>query len=159
MKKQLILAISGFKNSGKTTLIQNIIPILKNKGYKVATIKHDSHDFVPDVPNTDTFKHRESGAYGVAIFSDNKFMISKDEKITEKELIIHFEDADIILLEGFKNSEYPKIEVIREKIYAEPFCQNNVLAYFSDVFFETDKIIFKANEYFELANFIEGLKK
>ena len=48
--RQLIFAISGYKNSGKTTLIENLIPILTEYGYKVATIKHDAHDFEPDVP-------------------------------------------------------------------------------------------------------------
>ena len=52
--RQLIFAISGYKNSGKTTMIENLIPILTGYGYKVATIKHDAHDFEPDVPGTDS---------------------------------------------------------------------------------------------------------
>ena len=51
-KKPLILAVCGVKNSGKTTLIQKLIPLLQNQGLKVAAVKHDGHDFEPDVPVT-----------------------------------------------------------------------------------------------------------
>lgn len=156
MKTQLILAISGFKNSGKTTLIQTLIPILNQKGYKVATIKHDGHDFKPDVPNTDTFKHRESGAYGVAIFSESRFMVSKDVQITEKQLINCFPEADIILLEGFKNSTYKKIEVIREAIESNPYC-NNVFAYYSDIELDVSVDVFNQSNICELTDSIERL--
>lgn len=108
--RQLIFAISGYKNSGKTTMIENLIPILTGYGYKVATIKHDAHDFEPDVPGTDTYRHRKAGALGTAIFSGRRWRIERDakEKISVKELIKAFPDADVILLEGFKNSGYPK---------------------------------------------------
>lgn len=114
-KKPVLIAVSGVKNSGKTTLIQKIIPKLKEKGLKVATIKHDGHDFEPDVEGTDTYKHKKAGAYGTAIFSKNRFMIVKEQKDTcEHELITYFQDADVILLEGFKNSDYPKLEIVRK---------------------------------------------
>lgn len=154
MKKQLIIAISGLKNVGKTTLIQNIIPILNSRGYKVATIKHDGHDFLPDVPNTDTYKHRESGAYGVAIFSKNRFMVSKDVSVDENDIVKIFPEADIILLEGFKNSDYMKIEVIREEVSKEPYCKNNVIAYYSDVTLNTENKVIMQNNYLDVADCI-----
>lgn len=90
-KKPVLIAVSGVKNSGKTTLIQKIIPKLKENGLKVATIKHDGHDFEADVEGTDTYKHKKAGAYGTAIFSKNKFMIIKEQKDTcEEELISYF---------------------------------------------------------------------
>lgn len=155
--KQLILAISGVKNSGKTTLIENIIPILSSKGVKVATIKHDGHDFEPDVPNTDTYKHRQSGAYGVAIFSKNKYMLVKNEEVSEVELINQFCDADIILLEGFKNSNYPKIEVIRKGNSTTPVCKNNVLALVTDIDFKAEIPSYDLLEYESISNFIISL--
>lgn len=155
--KQLILAISGVKNSGKTTLIENIIPILSSKGVKVATIKHDGHDFEPDVPNTDTYKHRQSGAYGVAIFSKNKYMLVKNEEVSEVELINQFCDADIILLEGFKNSNYPKIEVIRRGNSTTPVCKNNVLALVTDIDFKAEIPSYDLLEYESISNFIISL--
>lgn len=127
-KSPKIIAISGVKNSGKTTLIEKIIPNLTKEGLKVATIKHDGHDFECDVEGTDTFRHRKSGAIGTAIFSENKFMVIKEEKnITEKELVNNFKDADVILLEGFKYSDYPKLEIVRKGNSTESVCKKETL--------------------------------
>lgn len=126
--KPVIIAISGVKNSGKTTLIERIIPKLNNEGLKVATVKHDGHDFDGDVEGTDTFKHRRAGAYGTAIFSKNKFMVIKEQKNTqEEELISYFSDCDVILLEGFKFSDYPKIEIVRKGNSSESVCKKETL--------------------------------
>ncbi len=155
-----------------------MIPLLIENNIKVATIKHDGHDFEPDVPETDSYKHRQSGAYGVAVFSNTRYMITKETEnstIQIGEIIQHFDDADIILLEGFKNSDFDKLEVIRfekenkdennkenkDEKYLEPYCQNNVLGYITD---EPSKIknkadipIFTLNDYSSIAKFI--LKK
>ncbi len=122
-----ILAISGIKNSGKTTLISRIIPLLRNKGIKVATIKHDGHNFDCDVLNTDTYKHFNSGAVGSAIFSKDKYFIVKNESVTENYLKNHFLEVDLIILEGFKHSQYNKIEVIRKGISTSPICSKEGL--------------------------------
>ena len=116
----VILGISGVKNSGKTTLITKIIPLLTAMGYRIATIKHDGHDFQGDVANTDTFRHRSAGAVGTAIFSNHQYMIIKAEKTDEIQLFAHFSDMDLILLEGFKHSDYPKIEVVRKENSQHP---------------------------------------
>lgn len=107
--KQLIYAISGYKNSGKTSMITSLIPLLTNTGLKVAVIKHDGHNFEGDVPGTDSFKAKQAGAYATAVFSNNRVLINKDvNDIDEQMLISAFPEADIILLEGFKNKNYPK---------------------------------------------------
>lgn len=127
-KTPKLIAISGVKNSGKTTLIEKIIPRLTKENLKVATIKHDGHDFEADIEGTDTFRHKKSGAMGTAIFSKNKFMVIKEEKnITEKDLIDSFKDADVILLEGFKYSDYPKIEIVRKGNSTESICKKETL--------------------------------
>ena len=106
--KQIIYCICGYKNSGKTTLIEQIIPKLISLGFKVAVIKHDGHDFEGDIPNTDTYRHMKAGAYGTAIFSNSHVLIHKKQHTNEKELFKQFPEADIILIEGLKNSSYPK---------------------------------------------------
>ena len=107
--KPVIFAISGYKNSGKTTLMTALIAELTLRGFRVAAIKHDGHDFEPDVPETDSFRHREAGAYGTAVFSRNRFMITKTwEHVDVDSLISAFPEADVLLLEGFKDSSYPK---------------------------------------------------
>ena len=110
-----VLAVCGVKDSGKTTLITKLIPVLKDRGLQVATIKHDGHDFMPDVPGTDSARHREAGAYAAAVFSNNRYMLTREQcGVTVEEMIAFFPDADLILLEGCKGSRYPKIEVIRK---------------------------------------------
>ncbi|MBE6050487.1 MAG: molybdopterin-guanine dinucleotide biosynthesis protein B [Clostridium sp.] len=127
-KTPKIIAISGVKNSGKTTLIEKIIPKLIMENLKVATIKHDGHDFEGDIEGTDTFRHKKSGAMGTAIFSNNKFMVIKEaENITEKDLIHNFKDADVVLLEGFKYSDYPKLEIVRKGNSKESVCKKETL--------------------------------
>lgn len=109
------IAISGYKNSGKTTLIENLIPILSEKNLNVAVVKHDGHDYTPDVPGTDSFRHFNSGAYGTAVFSDTKFTITKRCNAPSLDtLCAYFDDADIILCEGFKSEPIPKLFILSD---------------------------------------------
>ena len=120
VKRKRIVAISGIKNSGKTTLICRLLEIFKEKGLRVAVLKHDGHDFEPDVPGTDTYRQLQAGAYGTAVFSKGKYMLVKQQpQISEKELMEFFPEADLILVEGFKYSTYPKIEIVRKGNSAE----------------------------------------
>ncbi len=126
--KTPVFAISGVKNSGKTTLITRLLPILTEQGIKTAVIKHDGHDFDADVPGTDTYRHLRAGAYGTAIFSDAKYMVVKkkaeeaDSYPNEAQFAEWFPEADLILLEGFKAYPCPKLEVIRKGNSKESIC-------------------------------------
>lgn len=115
--KPTVLAISGSKNSGKTTLIEALIPIFSEKGLKVAVIKHHGHKFgdeIPDKEGRDTYKFLEKGAYATTVFDQDLYMLVKRKPVDASELIEHFSDADLIFLEGFKFSEWPKIELVRD---------------------------------------------
>ena len=133
-KKQFILAVSGVKNSGKTTVITKLLPELKKRGLQVAVIKHDGHDFEPDVPGTDSWKYAKAGADGTCVFSAGKYMVIKYAPAPSvEELIKTFPGAELILLEGFKYSEYPKIEVIRKGNSARLVCDpKNLLGIVTD---------------------------
>ena len=123
VEKKRIVAISGIKNSGKTTLICRLLENFKEKGLRVAVLKHDGHDFKPDVPGTDTYRQLQAGAYGTVVFSKGKYMLVKQQpQITENELMEFFPEADLILLEGFKYSTYPKIEIVRKGNSTESVC-------------------------------------
>jgi molybdopterin-guanine dinucleotide biosynthesis protein B len=111
-KSPPVLAVSGFKNSGKTTLIESVLPLLAARGLNVAVIKHDGHRFEADAPGSDTWRFLRAGAGGVAVFDYEKYMLVKMEAVSEKRLSAAFPDADLILLEGFKSSPWPKIEVL-----------------------------------------------
>ena len=109
LQMPFIFAISGYKNSGKTTLITRLIPVLVSRGYRVAVIKHDGHDFESDVPGTDSYRHQKAGAYGTAVFSGKRIMLTKEiQGVDETRLFAAFPEADIIVIEGLKNSSYPR---------------------------------------------------
>lgn len=119
--EQIIIAVCGVKNSGKTTLLAGIIKELTKRGRKTAVIKHDGHDFSCDIPGTDSCLLKEAGAYGTAVFSDSRiFMHKTGTGEREKELMGMFPEADVILIEGMKAKSFPKIEVIREGISKNP---------------------------------------
>jgi molybdopterin-guanine dinucleotide biosynthesis protein MobB len=113
----LILSIVGFSKSGKTTLLEKMIPILKAKGYTVGVVKHTGDDFSLDQPGKDSHKLRQSGAEGVALVGSGQ--IGFFGKMDETEPLIldrleqsFFFDRDIILTEGFKKGGKPKIVVL-----------------------------------------------
>ncbi|WP_232345306.1 molybdopterin-guanine dinucleotide biosynthesis protein B [Paenactinomyces guangxiensis] len=108
-----IVQVVGYKNSGKTTLICHLIGQLAEKGLRVGTVKHDSHDFQWDTAGTDTWKHTAAGAHTVAITSTKKTAVFKQKPASLDELVSGMDDVDVILVEGFKQEKYPKVLLIR----------------------------------------------
>lgn len=120
-ERPLIFSVCGLKNSGKTTLIQELIPVFKMRGLNVAVIKHDGHDFQCDIPGTDSYRYMESGAVGTAVFSGNRVFMHRLERGADAgELTSQFPEAQVIVIEGLKNSKWPKIEVVRSEISDRP---------------------------------------
>lgn len=120
--KQKILAVSGVKNSGKTTLLEKLIPALNVRGLRVAVVKHDGHGFAADREGTDTCRLLQAGAMGTAIFDGEKFQMVKYAAVSEEDLIALYPEADLVLLEGFKWTDYPKIELVRKGNSEAPVC-------------------------------------
>ena len=112
-----MVAITGRKHHGKTTLTVRLAAELRRRGFRVMTIKHGSHTFNLDPENTDTYRHYHEGlAEKVAMISPDKFAIVErwseelpPEVIAER----HMSDADVVLCEGFKRSALPRIEIFR----------------------------------------------
>ena len=127
-EKQCVFAVSGIKNSGKTTLITKLVNALTQKGYKVGVIKHDGHEFKADHEGTDSYKHKEAGAKNVIVYSKTKVMMIKEDIMPEIESLIKLQqDMDIVILEGMKHSQYPKIEIVRSDISTQSVCQKETL--------------------------------
>jgi len=123
-----IISIVGKSDSGKTTLIEKLIPELNQRGYKVATVKHDVHSFEVDKEGKDSWRHRQAGAYCTIISSPQKIAVirSTDHDLTLEELRDRFvDDSDIILSEGYKNDSAPKIEIFRKEAHQELLCTKN----------------------------------
>lgn len=112
--KPSVLQIVGYKNSGKTTLICNLVEHLSKAGHRIAVIKHDGHGFEMDRPNTDTFRFGEAGAVATAITSLKRTAILEEREASLSELVSHFSGYDVILIEGFKSENYPKIVIVHE---------------------------------------------
>ena len=109
-----VFAVSGGKNSGKTTLIEGLVAYFSSRGIKTAVIKHDGHGFEPDRDGADSRRFYDAGACGTAVFDGEKIQVVRRsrEEIMPQRL---FPEADIILLEGFKYSGYPKIWMSSEE--------------------------------------------
>lgn len=113
-----IISFVGYSNSGKTTLLVKVIEELKKRGYKVATIKHHSHDeFEIDKKGKDTWNHAQAGADTVIISSPKKYaLIAKtEEEQTLDEIAGLVKNVDIIITEGYKKGDKPKVEVFRKE--------------------------------------------
>jgi molybdopterin-guanine dinucleotide biosynthesis protein B len=155
-----IVSIVGKSDSGKTTLIEKLIPILKAKGYRIATIKHDVHGFEMDREGKDTYRHFHSGADGVLISSPKKMALIKrvEETPALDELVAqYYPDMDLVITEGFKRLDKPKIEVFRSALRSEPLCTaaDNRVALASDVPLEVDCPRFSIDDAEAIADFIE----
>ena len=125
--KQKIIAVSGVKNSGKTTLLTRLIPELKARGISCAVIKHDGHGFAADREGTDTCRMLAAGAMGAAIFDGEKFQAVKYAAVNEEDLFALYPEADLILLEGFKWTHYPKLELVRKGVSEQSVCAPDTL--------------------------------
>src|SRR3989339_633444 len=110
-----IISVVGKTNSGKTTLIEKIIPELKKRGYTVGAIKHDVHHFEIDYEGKDTFRMTKAGADMVVIASGEKMAMVKNISNLSLDKIAEwlFPDVDIVITEGYKKQNKPKIEVTR----------------------------------------------
>ena len=124
MPKPPVVSIVGTSDAGKTTLTVKLIRELKRRGYKVATIKHDVHGFDMDKPGKDSWKHAEAGSDCVVVSSPQKLATIRklDRELTVDEIVATLPDADIVLTEGYKRGDKPKIEVSRKEKGGQLLC-------------------------------------
>jgi molybdopterin-guanine dinucleotide biosynthesis protein MobB len=111
-----IVSFIGKKKSGKTTVMLGVIRELRSRGYRVAALKHDTHGFEVDIPGTDSYRFREVGAEVVGISSPDKYVWVSgcEEEPPLGELVRQIrEPVDLVITEGFKRQDAPKIEVSR----------------------------------------------
>lgn len=154
-----VVSVVGKSDSGKTTMICGLLPELKRRGYRVATIKHDVHGFEIDKPGKDTWKHSQAGADIVVISSPEKIALMEKvgTELTLEQVIARIENVDLILSEGYKRNNKPKIEVFRSTVHDAPLCgrEDNLLALASDVRPELGVPVFALNDYSAIADLIE----
>jgi molybdopterin-guanine dinucleotide biosynthesis protein B len=155
-----IISIVGKSDSGKTTLIEKLVPELTRRGYRIATVKHDVHGFEVDQKGKDSWRHKQAGAHTVVISSPNKIALIRDverdlnlEEIREKLI----QDVDLILSEGYKKDVQSKIEVFRKEKHKELLStkEDNLVAIVSDQDFNVGVPCFHLEDMKGLSNFIE----
>lgn len=139
MQKETILppviSIVGKSESGKTTLIEKLIPALKGRGYRVGTVKHAHHGFDMDRPGKDSYRHRQAGADSVMIVSPDRIAMIKNAPGDRlDDLLVFFKDVDLLITEGFKSDRAPKIEIFRARRHKLPACldDDTLIAMVSD---------------------------
>ncbi|MBS7656231.1 molybdopterin-guanine dinucleotide biosynthesis protein B [Candidatus Bathyarchaeota archaeon] len=121
--KQPRIAVIGYKNSGKTTVVENLVKALANKGFKVATVKHISEkNFSIDKEGSDTWRHSNSGAKLVAAVAEAETTLiikSEFKDFNAEKFITPLDDFDVLIFEGFKNllvdEEVAKIICVRSR--------------------------------------------
>lgn len=112
-----VFGVAGFKNSGKTTLVVELITELKSRGLRVATVKHAHHEFDIDHPGKDSHRHRDAGAEEVIVASRRRWAhireLADDAEPPLAELLAHLGDVDLVLIEGYKHGDHARLEVRR----------------------------------------------
>ncbi|CAB1074643.1 hypothetical protein JY97_01715 [Alkalispirochaeta odontotermitis] len=154
-----VICIVGRSQSGKTTLIEKLIPVIKNKGYRIGTIKHSHHIFDFDKSGKDSWRHKDAGAEAVIIASPGKIaMVKNDHRGTLESLLDYFGDLDLVVTEGYKGARQPKIEVVRAARHGEALLRDDkhLVAVVTDADLEINLPVFGLEEVENLADFIEG---
>ncbi len=154
-----IISIVGRAESGKTTLLESLIVELRQRGYKVAVIKHAGEDFELDKPNKDSWRFSQAGSEAVVLSSPHKVAVTRqverDLSPHELSLLIGW-DYDLILVEGFKKSSHPKIEVHRREQGSELVSPTQqLLAIVTDEPLDVDVPQFSRDKIQGLADLIE----
>jgi molybdopterin-guanine dinucleotide biosynthesis protein B len=124
-----IVSVVGKSGSGKTTFLEKLLPELKRRGYRVATVKHDTHGFDIDHPGKDTWRHAQAGADAVVISSPRRIALIQrlDDEMSLDEIARYVQDVDIIITEGYKRGDKPKIEISRRARSTDLICRQEEL--------------------------------
>jgi len=157
--KPKIITIVGKSNSGKTTLLEKLITHLTQKGYKIGSVKHAHSGFEMDKEGKDSWRHKKAGAASTLVISEDKIALVKDDNTSYLEKMqSYLSDNDIILAEGFKRQNLPKIEIFRrQSVHKEPLCSGdeNLIAFVTNSDYKLDVPTFGIEDIIEIADFIE----
>ena len=141
-KPPLLAFIAEHSNTGKTTLLEKILPLLASKGIRCAVIKHTHHDFETDKPGKDSYRLHQAGSQQTMLVSPKRLSLvmetpDNDELPDIKSLTerLNTDHLDLILAEGFRHESIPKIEVFRSGVSKNLLCEHdkNIIAVCSDV--------------------------
>ena len=155
-----LYGVTGWKNAGKTGLMERLVTEITGRGISVSTVKHAHHTFDVDHPGKDSHRHRVAGATEVLLSSRNRFALMhelRDEgELALDDLLSKLSPVDLVLVEGYKRDPHPKIEAYR----AEPGNpliapeDDTIRAIASDTPLEMDRPVFDLNDTKTIAEFV-----
>lgn len=154
-----VLGLIGKPDCGKTTLLEKLIPALKERGLRIGTIKHHHGDIQMDTPGKDTWRHKQAGAQAILLSSPTGvgFIQDTDKDTPVEELVrLYLQNVDLVIAEGYKGSTFPKIEVFRSSAHKRslPNPGETLIAIVSDVEIRSDLPHFGYDDIESLVQFI-----
>ncbi len=159
--KHAVFGIVGWKDSGKTTLAEGLLEEFTNRGITISLVKHTHHNVDVDRPGTDSYRHRVAGAREVVLASGSRFALMHEYRnkpeLELADLLDRMAPCDLVLVEGFKRTPIPKIEVHRKGKDHELIAtfDSSVVAIVADFpIAKIDLPFFKQTEVTKIADFI-----
>ena len=154
-----IFGVTGWKNSGKTGLMERLITEFTARGLTVSSIKHAHHSFDIDHPGRDSYRHRDAGARQVLLASRNRWALMHELRDEDEpnlgDLLKQLSPVDLVLIEGYKRDHHPKIEAHRKET-GQPLIapeDETIVAVASDTSVAIDRPVLDLND-LAIANFI-----
>jgi molybdopterin-guanine dinucleotide biosynthesis protein B len=155
-----IFGVTGWKNSGKTGLMERLITEFNARGLTVSSIKHAHHSFDIDHPGRDSYRHRDAGARQVLLASRNRWALMRELRDEDEpslgDLLKQLSPVDLVLIEGYKRDRHPKIEAHRKET-GQPLIapeDETIVAVASDTSVAIDRPVLDLNDTAAIANFI-----
>ncbi|MBT6190587.1 MAG: molybdopterin-guanine dinucleotide biosynthesis protein B [Tateyamaria sp.] len=155
-----IYGIVGWKNAGKTGLMERLVTEMTSRGLRVSTVKHAHHSFDVDHPGKDSHRHRIAGATEVLLASRNRFALMHElrdaPEPTLSALLERLSPVDLVLIEGYKRDAHPKVEAHRAST-GNPLIASGdptIRAVASDTAMVLDRPVFDLNDTVAVADFI-----
>ena len=155
-----IFGVTGWKNSGKTGLMERLITEFTARGLSVSSIKHAHHSFDVDQPGKDSYRHRQAGATEVLIGSGARWALMHELRDVDEPsleaLLAKLSPVDLVLVEGYKRDRHPKIEAFRAETGNDLIAPGDptIRAIASDTPIESDRPVFDLNDTVAIADFI-----
>ncbi|MEL7091053.1 MAG: molybdopterin-guanine dinucleotide biosynthesis protein B [Pseudomonadota bacterium] len=155
-----VYGIVGWKNAGKTGLMERLVAEITGRGFTVSTIKHAHHSFDVDHPGKDSFRHRAAGASEVLLASANRIALMQELRGADEPpleaLLARLSPVDLVLIEGYKRDRHPKVEAHRSETGNPLIAPDDptVRAVASDTPLALDRPVFDLNDTAAIADFI-----
>ncbi|SLN51041.1 molybdopterin-guanine dinucleotide biosynthesis protein B [Ruegeria meonggei] len=155
-----VYGVTGWKNAGKTGLVERLVTEITGRGFSVSTVKHAHHSVDVDQPGTDSFRHRAAGASEVLLASAQRIAVMQELRGAAEPsltaLLARLSPVDLVLIEGFKREAHPKVEAFRAEAGNALIAPDNdtIRAVASDTPLQIDHPVFDLNDTGAIADFI-----